>query len=127
MVGTAAGGTPSRGGRAPRRVLFVCSQNRLRSPTAEQVFAGRADLEVASAGTNHDAENPLSGELVDWADVIFVMEKAHRSKVQKRYRRALGGKRVVCLDVPDNYAFMDPELVRLLEARLARHLPEPAE
>ncbi len=104
-------------------VLFVCSQNRLRSPTAEQVFSCREDLEVESAGTNHDAENPLTAELVRWADIIFVMEKAHRGKLQRRFRPALAGKRVICLDIPDNYAFMQPELVQLLEARVSRHLP----
>ncbi|TGP13144.1 protein tyrosine phosphatase, partial [Mesorhizobium sp. M1D.F.Ca.ET.234.01.1.1] len=50
-----------------KNVLFVCSQNRLRSPTAEQVFSKRRDIEVESAGTNHDADNPLTHELVTWA------------------------------------------------------------
>lgn len=104
-------------------MLFVCSQNRLRSPTAEQVFSRCGDLEVASAGTNHDAENPLTDELIAWADVVFVMEKAHRSKLQRRFRAALGGKRVICLDIPDEYEFMQPELVQLLELRVSRHLP----
>ena len=106
-----------------RTVLFVCSQNRLRSPTAEQVFSCRGDIEVDSAGTNHDADNPLTIDLVAWADMIFVMEKTHRGKLQRRFRTALGGKRVICLDIPDDYAFMQPELVRLLEARVNRHLP----
>lgn len=105
-------------------VLFICSQNRLRSPTAEQIFASRRDLEVSSAGTNNDAENPLTAELVTWADVIVVMEKTHRTKVQKRFRKALNGKRLICLDIPDDYAFMDPELIALLNARLTRHLPQ---
>ena len=106
-----------------KNVLFVCSQNRLRSPTAEQVFSSRPDLEVASAGTNNDADNPLTSELVDWADVIVVMEKAHRSKVQKRFSTSLNGKRLICLDIPDEFEFMDPTLVKLLQARLARYLP----
>ena len=106
-----------------RTVLFVCSQNRLRSPTAEQVFSRRQDLEVDSAGTNHDADNPLTTELVAWADVIFVMEKAHRSKLQRRFPAALGGRRVICLDIPDDYDFMQPELVQLLETKVSRHLP----
>lgn len=104
-------------------VLFVCSQDRLRSPTAEQVFSRRQDLEVDSAGTNHDAENPLTAELVAWADVIFVMEKADRSKLQRRFRAVLGGRRVVCLDIPDDCAFMQPELIQLLETKVSRHLP----
>lgn len=106
-----------------KNVLFVCSQNRLRSPTAEQVFSRRPDLEVASAGTNNDAENPLTSELIKWADVIVVMEKMHRAKVQKRFRSSLNSKRLICLDIPDNFAFMDPALVALLEKRLAPHLP----
>jgi predicted protein tyrosine phosphatase len=106
-----------------KRVLFVCSQNRLRSPTAEQVFSKRSDIEIDSAGTNNDADNPLTAELVEWADIIFVMERRHRTKVQSRYRAALKNKRVICLDIPDEFEFMDPMLVRILEARVARHLP----
>ena len=105
-----------------KHVLFICSQNRLRSPTAEQVFSTRPDVECSSAGTNHDAENPLTAELVEWADVIFVMEKAHREKVQKRFRPQLRDKRLIVLGIPDNYDYMDPELVRLLEIKVGSHL-----
>lgn len=101
----------------------MCSQNRLRSPTAEQIFAGHEGIEVSSAGTNNDADNPLSDEQVDWADVVVVMERTHRNKLQKRFGRALNGKPIVCLDIPDEYAFMDPDLIALLQARMARHLP----
>jgi len=31
-------------------LLFLCSRNRLRSPTAEPVFADRPGVETASAG-----------------------------------------------------------------------------
>jgi len=105
-----------------KSILFVCSQNRLRSPTAEQVFSTRPDLDVASAGTNHDAEQPLTAELVEWADIIFVMEKTHRAKLRSRFGTALKSARVICLDIPDNYTFMDPTLIRLLEQRVSRHL-----
>ncbi|MBB4346660.1 low molecular weight protein tyrosine phosphatase family protein [Aliirhizobium cellulosilyticum] len=105
-----------------KNVLFVCSQNKLRSPTAEQVFADWPGVETSSAGTNNDAENPLSRELVEWADIIFVMERAHRAKLQSRYRAALNGTRLVCLDIPDDYQFMDPRLVELLKAKVPRHL-----
>lgn len=106
-----------------KRFLFVCSQNRLRSPTAEQVFSARNDIEVSSAGTNNDAENPLTDELIEWADFIVVMERTHRNKIQKRFHRKMATKRLICLDIPDDYEFMEPALVRLLEARMARHLP----
>jgi len=106
-----------------KHVLFICSQNRLRSPTAEQVFLRHPRIECMSAGLNHDADNPLTPELLLWAELIFVMEKKHRSRLSARFKRYLGGKRIVCLDIPDNYEFMDPALVRLLEARVPRFLP----
>ncbi len=107
----------------PRNFLFVCSQNRLRSPTAEQIFSTHWAIAVSSAGTNHDAENPLTAELVEWADVIVVMERAHRNKLQKRFRKSINRQRIICLDIPDEYEFMDPALIRLLEMRMARYLP----
>ena len=96
-----------------KRFLFVCSQNRLRSPTAEQIFSRRSDIEVMSAGTNNDAFNPLTDELVEWADFIVVMERTHRNKVQKRFQSALRSKHIICLNIPDDYEFMDPGLIRL--------------
>jgi predicted protein tyrosine phosphatase len=86
------------------------------------VFSRRPHLEVASAGTNNDAEYPLSGELVEWADVIIIMEKQHRAKVRMRFRALLQGKRIICLDITDDYEFMDPALVKLLQTRLTRYL-----
>src|ERR1700742_1512680 len=106
-----------------KRVLFICSQNKLRSPTAEQVFPSWAGIEVSSAGLNHDAEEPLTSEMVREADLIFVMEKAQRNRLLKRFRADLKGARVVCLDIPDDYEFMDEALVKLLQARVPRHLP----
>jgi predicted protein tyrosine phosphatase len=107
-----------------KRVLFVCSQNRLRSPTAEQVFSVYPQLECASAGTNNDAENPLTAELVAWAEIIFVMEKAHRNKVNAKYKQQLKNKRLICLDIPDDYEVMDPVRVTLLKTKVHRFLPE---
>ena len=105
-----------------KTVLFVCSQNRLRSPTAEQVFSGWPNIEVSSAGLNHDADEPLTAEMVEAADIIFVMEKTHRAKLARRFKAHLRRARVICLDIPDNYEFMDPELVKLLESRVLRYL-----
>ena len=103
-------------------VLFVCGRNRSRSPTAENVFGDYPDVETASAGTSPDADTPLSDELVEWADIIVVMEPAHRRKLSSQHRASLKNKRVVCLDIPDKYDFMDPELVRILKAKAARFL-----
>ncbi len=103
-------------------VLFVCSRNRLRSPTAEQVFADWPGVETASAGLAADADEAVTSELVEWADLIFVMEKRHRTALQQRFKRHLGRARVVCLDIPDDYGFMDPALVAILKARVPRFL-----
>lgn len=107
------------------KVLFVCAQNRLRSPTAEQVFAQWPGLETASAGINRDASVPVSPELLAWADLIFVMERRHRSKLSHTFRPQLRGKRIICLDIPDDFEYMDEGLIRLLRARVPRHLPSP--
>lgn len=105
-----------------RRILFVCSQARLRSPTAERVFADWPGVETASAGLNHDADCPLTAEDVVAADLIFVMEKTHRNRLGQKFRRQLNGKRLICLDIPDDYDYMDPVLVGLLKARVSRFL-----
>jgi len=101
-----------------KKLLFVCSQNRLRSPTAETVFSSYEGLEVDSAGLNPEAEIPLCSEAIEWADIIFVMEKSHRSKLSKKFRPWLKNKRVVCLDIPDNYEYMEPALVELLKKKV---------
>jgi len=106
-----------------KRVLFVCGRNRLRSPTAERVFSSYPDVEVASAGVNPDAEERVSAELITWADLIFVMEKSQRSKMTKRFRPVLKNKQIVCLDIPDEYDYMDPELVRVLQRKVLPFLP----
>lgn len=105
-----------------KRVLFVCSQNLLRSPTAEKIFAGHPGIECMSAGTDNDAETPITPELVEWADVIFVMEKIHRRKLTSRFRKYLARKRVICLDIRDEYGLMDPELIHLLKSKVPRLL-----
>jgi predicted protein tyrosine phosphatase len=104
------------------RALFICTQNRLRSPTAEQVFAEWPNVETASAGLGNDADVPVAPELLQWANIIFVMEKAHRNKLNKRFRAHLDGKRVICLGIPDDYGFMQPELVTLLKAKVGSFL-----
>ena len=105
-----------------KKVLFLCSQNRLRSPTAEQVFATWPNIEVESAGMNHDADTPVTAQVVEWADIIFVMERSHRNKLQKRFRGHIRG-RVICLNVPDDYAYMDPALVSLFRRLVPKYLP----
>ncbi len=104
------------------RVLFLCSKNKLRSPTAECVFAESPKLEVDSAGLNKDAEIRLSDDQVLWADLIFVMERVHHRKLTRDYGHVLRGKKVVVLGIPDNYDFMDEELVMIFKKKCAPYL-----
>jgi predicted protein tyrosine phosphatase len=106
-----------------RNVLFICGKNKLRSPTAEHVFADWPGVETSSAGLNADADVPVSAELLEWADLVFVMERAHRSKLSAKFRSHLGKARLICLDIPDDYEYMDPRLVRILQAKVPPHLP----
>ena len=108
---------------APLRVLFVCGQNQWRSPTAEQIFAEYPGITCDSAGLSHDAVTPLSIEQVAWADIIFVMERGHKAKIAARFQKYLARARVICLDIPDRYKFMDPALVALLRTKVTPHLP----
>jgi predicted protein tyrosine phosphatase len=104
------------------RVLFVCGRNRRRSPTAEQHFADWPGIETASAGLSPDADIALTADSVEWAELICVMESAQRRKLSQRFGAQLKGRRVACLNIPDDYEFMDPALIRRLEAAVPRLL-----
>lgn len=80
-------------------------------------------MEADSAGLAPDAITIVSDEQIAWAQIIFVMERTHKSKLTKRFGSRLKGKRVICLDIPDRYSFMQPELIALLEQKVARFLP----
>jgi predicted protein tyrosine phosphatase len=106
-----------------KNVLFLCGKNRFRSPTAEHVFAGWPGIETSSAGVNSDADVPVTGELLEWADLIFVMEPAHRSKLSAKFKHHLGKARIVCLDIPDDFEYMDSRLIQLLQSKVPAYLP----
>lgn len=106
-----------------KHVLFVCGKNRWRSPTAEELFADYPGIVCQSGGTSHDADVVVSTELIDWADLIIVMEKEHKVKIASRFKTHLASKRVVCVNIPDNYKFMDPALVKLLTIKVTPYLP----
>jgi predicted protein tyrosine phosphatase len=106
-------------------VLFICSRNRLRSPTAEAVFAAHPGIEVASAGTNSDAANVISADLVEWADVIFAMEAVHKRRLHDKFSPLLRNRRVIVLGIPDKYEYMDQALVAALKKKVTRHLQVP--
>lgn len=75
-----------------------------------------------SAGLNNDAENPVTPECLSWADLVFVMEKTHRTKLSAKFKVHLKDKRVICLDIPDEYDYMDSELIKILKARVPKYI-----
>jgi len=86
------------------------------------VFSTYEGIYAIAAGTNADAETPLSGDLVEWADVVLVMEKSHKNKVTKKYHSLLKGKKIAVLGIPDEFVRMQPELVSILKVRVPRYV-----
>lgn len=104
------------------KILFICAQNKLRSPTAETIFSRFDTLDCMSAGIHESANHPLDREALEWADLIFTMEKKHKTKIQQRFKSSLNGKRIIALDIPDEFDYMQPELIELLEKKVIPHL-----
>ncbi len=104
------------------KLLFLCSRNQWRSPTAEALFRDHPRYDARSAGTVDRARVKLTAGHVGWADVIFCMEQKHAAAVTARFAEELGDKPLIVLRIPDDYEFMDPDLVALLSAELAAHL-----
>lgn len=109
----------------PLNLLFICSRNQWRSPTAETVWRNHADLRARSAGTSPNARRRVSADDIRWAHAIFVMENKHRSRLQAEFGRVVANKPVHVLDIPDEYRYMDPELVDLLKASVGAILGLP--
>ncbi|MEG3850072.1 methyltransferase domain-containing protein [Microcoleus sp. herbarium19] len=107
------------------KILFVCSQNKWRSLTAEKICQKIKGYSVRSAGTEKNARIRVTEGLVGWADWIFVMEKKHADRLRDKFPASLEGKKLVCLQIPDNYKYMEPELVKLLQAKLGAYMEMP--
>ena len=104
------------------KILFVCSRNRIRSLTAETILDGVAGHQVRSVGTEPGARIRVTAGHLGWADLIFVMEKRHASRLHEKFRDALAGKRVVCLHIPDEFEYMDDDLIDRLRGGVAPHV-----
>jgi predicted protein tyrosine phosphatase len=102
-----------------KNVLFICSRNQWRSPTAETVWRKHPDISVRSAGTSPNARKTVGPADIRWADVIIVMEQKHKNRLVAEFTRLLDHKPIHVLDIPDEYKYMDPELVEILEEPLA--------
>lgn len=109
-----------------KKLLFVCSRNRKRSLTAEKLFGSVPGWEVRSAGTQPEARIVVTEGHVRWADVIFLMERSHLNRLRPKVGTALEGKQVIVLNIPDDFEFMQPELIEELELQVGLHLELPA-
>jgi predicted protein tyrosine phosphatase len=107
---------------ASKHLLFICSRNKWRSRTAEELFRNRPGYLAKSAGTEPGARIRVTEGLIGWADLIFAMEAKHREYLQAKFPEALAGKRIICLRIPDDFGYQDPELIDLLEAGVGPYL-----
>jgi predicted protein tyrosine phosphatase len=103
-------------------VLFLCSRNQWRSPTAEQIYINHPSISAKSAGTEPSARIKVNAKLIEWADVIFVMEKKHKQRIKEKFGQETSQKQIIVLDIPDDYQYMDPELVEEIEAKVGGYL-----
>ena len=107
---------------APAKLLFICSQNRWRSLTAERLFDNHLTCEARSAGTEPGARVRVTAGHLGWADVVLVMERKHTDILRQKFGEALEGKRIINLRIPDKFQFMDHILQDLLRERVCEQL-----
>ncbi|MBI1770734.1 MAG: protein tyrosine phosphatase [Bacteroidetes bacterium] len=103
-------------------VLFIYSRNQWRSRTAETIFKNMSGIQVRSAGTENSARIRVSEKMVLWADKIFVMEKKHKTRLEEKFPNATSTKEIIILDIPDEYQYLDPELIETLRASVGPYL-----
>jgi predicted protein tyrosine phosphatase len=106
---------------APIRALFICHYNRKRSATAERVFGKDPALEVLSAGTSEEAMVQVNRRMLEWADLVFVMDDEQVKALAQLFPGHPALASVVCLDIRDDYHFLDPALVAALQERTRPH------
>lgn len=89
--------------------------NKWRSPTAEKLYSKHPFIKVRSAGTSSKARRTIALNDIKWADLIIVMENKHKQRLSANFRQELGRKKLIVLDIPDDYKFMAPELIEILQ------------
>jgi protein-tyrosine phosphatase len=102
-------------------VLFVCSRNEWRSPTAETIYKNHPSILARSAGTSPSARIKINQKHIDWAEVIFVMEKKHLQLIEQKFGNSVRQKTII-LNIEDEYRYMDDELVLELKNKVADYL-----
>lgn len=107
-----------------KKLLFVCTANKFRSKTAEDVFKQNLRFEVKSAGTDKVAKTQINKMLLEWADYVLVMERIHKKIIHKKFPNIYKNKRIICLHIQDIYNYMDQELVDILKTKIDNFFPK---
>ncbi|PHQ94429.1 MAG: phosphotyrosine protein phosphatase [Marinosulfonomonas sp.] len=102
-------------------VLFICGKARKRSPTAADVLARWQGFSTDFAGLSRDADEVVSPEHIDWADIIFVMERKHKARLRTKFGSLAAGLKLISLDIPDKFDTHEPALVDILIQKLTAH------
>jgi predicted protein tyrosine phosphatase len=100
------------------KILFVCSRNKWRSRTAETIFKNNGEHEIKSAGTENSARIRLTQNMINWSDVIYAMENKHKKIILDKFEFNHSEKDMEVLDIPDDYKYMEDELVEILKLKL---------
>jgi predicted protein tyrosine phosphatase len=108
------------------RVLFICTQNKVRSLTAEHLYRVRADLEVRSCGTAAFAKNQLTEEVMKWADMVFIFDELQADAIEKKFGKDVFGKEIISLGLADVYQYKSESLVLKLTAKIEPYLGRPS-
>ncbi len=103
-------------------LLFVCTKNQWRSPTAETIYKDYPNLNVRSAGISSSARRVINLADIQWAKLIFVMENKHKHYINQQFRNQLKETKIIVLDIPDEYQYMNAELVIWLTESIDAHL-----
>ena len=106
---------------SPIKVLFVCGRNQRRSPTAERIFKDDPRMSARSAGVSESSKRKITEKDLAWADLVLVMERKHARRTRFQFP-AESIPPMRSLDIPDNYEYMDAELVELLKTAVEHEL-----
>jgi len=109
---------------SPFKILFVCSKNQWRSPTAAAIYRNDPRLAVKSAGLSNKSPTVVSAKLLEWAELVIVMENKHVTRIRDHFRNQMQLPDIVSLEIPDDYEFMHPELIKLLKISVTGLLDE---
>ena len=103
-------------------ILFICSRNKWRSRTAETIFKNDVRHSVKSAGTDEGAKVKLTGKLLNWADIIFVMEDKHKQKIRNKFNSKDYNNKIIVLDIEDTYHYLNAELIETIKISVSPYL-----